>query len=305
MLALAWSADFVCGALLLVLFALGLPAPAWVYGVFAAALGLGLAGTEMAGMRLAVGCSHPQVLRRRVAWFSFTKALGVGTGFLVGGAVAGGARAAGPARVLVGLAALAILGLAGFLLRHPCLAPRDFVQATQTPGPEDPPPGRPATALTGMACIALNFVVINLANAVVPFLLLRQGALSREWVGVLLAAEAYAHALGTLVFRRGLGAAGNLGSYALGMGASLALLAFLAFHPGCGAGALLGLLLGLGLTTGLSYMMSTLLFFASGFPRALFPRVATQKLASGSGRALGSWLASAVMSSLDQRVSLR
>ncbi|BDU72969.1 MFS transporter [Mesoterricola silvestris] len=289
-LTLAWVSDAASGVLLLGLFGLRLGAPPWVYAAFALALGVGMAGTEVAAMRMAVRSSHPPELRSRLSWFSFTKALGVGSGFLLGGAVAGSPRAAVPARVLVALAGAAIVALAG------ALALRDLDPAEPAPAGEE---GPPLAALAGMVLIALNFVVINLANALVPYRLAQACALPREWIGVLLAVEAYAHAFGTLLFRNGLGPLGDRISYAVGLAGSLALLALLLAFPRCGPLPRVTLLAGLGLTSALSYMASTIRFYACGFPRAIFPRVAVQKLASSSGRAVGSWLAYRAVAWLD------
>lgn len=292
-LALAWVADALCGALLLGLFGLRLPAPGWVFGAFALALGVGMAGTEVAAMRLAVRSSHPPELRSRISWFSFTKALGVGSGFLLGGAVAGTPGAAAPARVVVVLAGAAIVALAAAT-----------GLSRGNPDPPAPAPalqeGPPLAALAGMGLIALNFTVINLANALIPYRLAQASTLPKEWIGILLAVEAYAHALGTLVFRNGLGALGERLSYAVGLGGSLVLLGVLVAFPRCGPGACLTLLAGLGMTSALAYMASTLRFYACGFPRAIFPRVAVQKLASSSGRAVGSWLAWRAVAWLDR-----
>lgn len=292
-LTLAWASDALCGVLLLCLFGLRLAAPPWVYGAFALALGVGMAGTEVAAMRMAVRSSHPPELRSRISWFSFTKALGVGSGFLVGGAVAGTPRAAVPARVLVALAGVAIVALSA------AIAP-----AWADPDPPDPAApreeGPPLAALAGMGLIALNFTVINLANALIPYRLAQACSMPKEWIGVLLAVESYAHAFGTLAFRNGLGPLGDRSSYAVGLGGSVALLGLLVAFPRCGPGACLTLLAGLGLTSALSYMASTIRFYACEFPRAIFPRVAVQKLASSSGRTMGSWLAWRAVAWLDR-----
>lgn len=289
----AWAADALCGALLLGLFGLRLTGPGWIYGLFALALGVGMAGTEVAAMRLAVQSSHPPLLRSRISWFSFTKAMGVGSGFLLGGAVAGTPMAAGPARVLVGMAGVAILGLSMAI----ALGWEASPPPADAAAPEEAPP---VAAFTAMALIALNFLLINLANALIPYRLSQACAMPKEWIGALLAVEAYAHAVGTLLFRNGLGPLGDRVSYAVGFAGSLVLLGFLAALPRCGPAPSLAMLTGLGLTSAMSYMASTILFYACGFPRAIFPRVAVQKLASSSGRAMGSWLAWETVAWLDR-----
>jgi hypothetical protein len=286
-LTITWWVNILSGTLLIGLFGFSAGAPVALYYLFAVGLGLSLAGTELAALQLAVRHREENTLRKRISWFSATKAMGVGSGFLLGGLVAGTAWSAGPARVVVALSGLAMVALSLAMMARPHALSE---LPLQPEGPEGRA-GASRAAILGAVFILVNFILVNTWMGVVPVRMGKEGALFKEGIGLLLAAESYCHALGNIVLQERIGRLGNGRSFAIGFAASLGLVALLLASPHWGSLGFLLLLGVLGLSNALTYLSSTTLFYSAGLPRGIFPRIAVHKLASSLGRAIGSWVA--------------
>jgi hypothetical protein len=297
LLRLTWLVNCLSALLLMGLFGIPVQAPGYLYYLFAVCLGSSMAGTELAALQLAVRQGEEGTLRRRISWFSANKAIGVGSGFLLGGLVAGASWSAGPARVLVVLTGILMGCLSlGMLLRPREPAPEGSMREE---GPRAGA-GLLRAAMLGGLLILVNFTLVNAWSAVVPVRLGKEGALLKEWIGLLLAIESYCHAMGNVLFQERVGRIGNSRSFLLGYGASLAVLALLFLFPRCGMSGYLLLLGLLGLCNALTYLSSTTLFYSAGLPRGIFARIAVHKLCSSLGRALGSWIALRILLVLDR-----
>ena len=295
----------ITGIFLILLFC-GIPFPHYVnslasYVVFATLLGISLSGTEMLGLYMALANSEKAILRGNLALFNALKVAGYAMGFFFGTLVGGTGEGLLAANIGIGILASSIVALALYT-KYRFRADEALAENIAGESLSDPLAGGfdafwPAIRRSWTYCvyIILDVGVFAFWYVYIPYRLHTVAGIPAGVVGLWLSLQAFVHALCQFAWKAILSRHGEIIGYWLSLGLHIGIVFIITHVAPQNIFLMTFLFIVMGCVNSGTYIAAGILFHLTANLHSKVQSAATQQIASGAGKFLGTVLVNRVV----------